>query len=113
MPGAEILVAGSVIVLGVILLTRRDLSAPLALVLFAAVGWIHGYALGESIFGAEKTPLFAYLIGLAAIQSAVALGALHVARLLTQADTVRLRLVGAGIAGIGIAILMQQVVPAV
>ena len=112
-PGAEILVAGSVIVLGGILLTRRDLSAAVALVLFVAVGWIHGYALGESIFGAERTPLVAYLIGLAVIQSVIALGALHVARLLTQVDTVRLRLVGAGIAGIGIAILMQQVVPAV
>jgi hypothetical protein len=33
--------------------------------------------------------------------------------LLMQADAVRLRLVGAGIAGIGIAILVQQVVPAV
>lgn len=112
-PGAEIMVAGSVIVLGAILLTRRDLSAAVAMVLFIAVGWIHGYALGESIFGAERTPLLAYLLGLAVIQSAIALAAMSVARLLMQADALRLRLVGAGIAGMGFAILVQQLVPAV
>ncbi len=34
-----------------------------ALVLFVIVGLIHGYALGESIYGAEPTPLYAYLVG--------------------------------------------------
>jgi urease accessory protein len=112
-PGGEILVALSVIGLGGILLTQRQLSAAAALALFAVVGLLHGYALGESIYGAEQTPLAAYLIGLAVIQGAIALGALRVARLLTESHTVRLRLVGAGIAGIGFAVLMQQVVPAV
>ena len=41
-PGAEIVVAGSVIVLGAVLLANRNLSAAVALVLFVAVGWIHG-----------------------------------------------------------------------
>lgn len=113
LPGAEIVVAGTVIGLGAILLTHRELSAAVALVLFVAVGWVHGYALGESIFGAEQTPLVAYLIGLAVIQSAIALAAMRVALLLMQGDALRLRLVGAGIAGIGIAILMQQLTPAV
>ncbi len=113
LPGAEIIVAGTVIALGLILAIRRDLSVAVALVLFAAVGWVHGYALGESIFGAEQTPLVAYLLGLAVIQSAIALAAMRVALLLMQGDALRLRLAGAGIAGIGIAILVQQVVPAV
>lgn len=112
-PGAEFVVAVSVIVLGVIMLTRRDLSAAVAMVLFAAVGWIHGYALGESIFGAEPTPLRAYVFGLALIQCAIMLAAMYGARWLTEADALRLRLVGAGIAGIGIAVLVQQLVPAV
>ena len=51
-----------------------------ALVLFAMVGAVHGYALGESIYGAEPTPLYAYLLGLAVIQSAIALAAATVAR---------------------------------
>ena len=60
-PAAEILVALSVI------LPRRDhaarprFAAGGALALFVLVGLIHGYALGESIYGAERTPLAAYL----------------------------------------------------
>jgi len=115
LPGAELWVALSVIGLGAVLLTRRDLSAGAALALFAAVGLLHGYALGESIYGAEQTPLVAYLIGLAAIQGGIALAALGVARLLLRrvAEAAPLRLIGAGIAGIGLAVLMQQIVPAV
>ncbi len=76
------------------------------------VGLIHGYALGESIYGAEPTPLYAYLLGLAFIQSAIALAAMSAARVLVRSDVVKLRLVGAGIAGIGLAVLMQQIIPA-
>lgn len=115
LPAAELWVAASVIALGIVLLTRRDMSAGAALAVFAAVGLLHGYALGESIYGAEQTPLIAYLIGLAVIQGGIALAALSVARLLTRrmAETAPLRLIGAGIAGIGLAVLMQQIVPAV
>ena len=114
-PAAEILVALSVIALGVLMLGRRQMSAISALVLFALVGLVHGYALGESIYGAEQTPLYAYLLGLAVIQSAIALVAMAVARSVAgpSRDLSPLRLVGAGIAGIGLAVLMQQVVPAV
>jgi urease accessory protein len=113
-PGAEVLVALSVIALGVLMLRRRAMPAGAALTLFAGVGLVHGYALGESIYGAEPTPLYAYLAGLALIQSAVALAAMRVARLLTHdfAELARLRLIGAGIAGIGLAVFMQQVIPA-
>ena len=114
-PAAEILVALSVIALGVLMLGRRQMSAISALLLFALVGLVHGYALGESIYGAEQTPLYAYLLGLAVIQSAIALVAMAVARRVAgpSRDLSPLRLVGAGIAGIGLAVLMQQVVPAV
>lgn len=112
-PGAEILVALSVIMLGAMMLRRRQMPAGAALTLFALAGLLHGYALGESIYGAEPTPLYAYLLGLAVIQSAVALAAMSVARVLTRraADLSPLRLLGAGIAGIGLAVLMQQVIP--
>jgi urease accessory protein len=113
-PGAEILVAFSVIALGALMLPRRQMPAAAALVLFAMVGIIHGYALGESIYGAEPTPLYAYLLGLAVIQSAIALAAAKIAGglLRRSSDLSPLRLVGAGIAGIGLAVLMQQVIPA-
>jgi urease accessory protein len=112
-PAAEIMVALSVITLGMVSLRDRSLPAGAALGLFAAVGLIHGYSLGESIYGAESSPLVAYFIGLAAIQTAVALAAMFGARtvLQRQSGILTLRLVGAGIAGIGLAVLMQHVIP--
>ncbi len=114
-PGAEILVALSVIALGAIMLWGRNIAAGAALALFAAVGLIHGYALGESIYGAEPTPLYAYLVGLAVMQSAIALATMQIARSLARRsfELSPLRLVGAGIAGIGLAVLMQQIIPGV
>lgn len=114
-PGAEILVALSVVLLGALMLGRQQMSAAVALGLFAVVGLVHGYALGESIYGAEPTPLYAYLFGLAVIQYGIAVVAMHIARSLVPrpSDVSPLRLVGAGIAGIGLAILMQQFIPTV
>src|SRR6185369_4068765 len=113
-PGSEILVALSVILLGVVTLRKQAMPVAPALGLFAAVGLLHGYALGESIYGAEATPLSAYLLGLALIQSAIALAAMSIARMLTQrgGEAATVRLIGAGIAGVGLAVLVQQLVPA-
>jgi urease accessory protein len=112
-PGAELLVALSVIALGAVLVRKRDLSLGAALGAFAIVGLIHGYALGESIYGAERTPLIAYLAGLAVIQSVIALAAMMVTRAaLRRADRVMPRLVGACVAGVGLAVLVQQIIPA-
>jgi urease accessory protein len=112
-PAAELLVALSVVALGAVLLRWPQLSISTALGLFVVVGLIHGYALGESIYGAERSPLVAYLIGLAVIQSAVALGAMGLARaVMRKADALKLRFIGAGIAGIGLAVLAQQLIPA-
>jgi urease accessory protein len=112
-PGAEILVALTVLALGALMVLRRGMSTGAALALFAGVGIIHGYALGESIYGAEPTPRYAYLSGLAVSQGTIALAAAHLTRLLAQRspDVSPLRLVGAGIVGIGLAVLMQQVIP--
>ena len=113
-PSAEILVALTVIALGALMLSRRQMSTSAALVLFVLVGLVHGYAFGESIYGAEPAPLYAYLLGLAVIQSAVVLVAVKFARSLAEssANLSPLRLAGAGIAGIGLAVLVQQVIPA-
>lgn len=111
-PAAEIMVAISVIVLGAVLLRNRGLPVRAALGLFAIVGLIHGYALGESIYGAEPSPLAGYFTGLAAIQMAVALGAMYAARtvLQRQPGIPALRLAGAAVAGIGLAVLTQHVI---
>jgi len=113
LPAAEIIVALSVIVLGAVLLRNRSLHTGAALALFIAVGLTHGYALGESIYGSESSPLAAYFIGLVAVQSAVALSVMFAARaaLRRKSEILTLRLVGAGIVGVGLTVLMQQVIP--
>jgi urease accessory protein len=110
-PAAEVLVAASVIAAGMLVARGGVSSAALWAALFAAGGLVHGYAFGESIFGAETTPLAAYLIGLVVIQSALAIGIAAMARRSTT-DTVGPRLTGAAIAGVGVAVLVQQFVPA-
>jgi urease accessory protein len=110
-PGVELLVALSVVVLGACLVWRRVLPPAVALGLFVLAGLLHGYALGESIVGAEPAPLYAYFIGLAVMQSAIAQGAMAVVRILahpTWGDPTPVRLVGAGIAGIGLALVVGQ-----
>ncbi len=110
-PAGEIPVALSVVVLGIVRLLTPPVSRMVVLGLFALAGFFHGYALGESIVGAEPAPLYAYLAGLAIIQSAIALAAMTLTQWLLARpsfEPVKLRLVGAGIAGFGFALLVQQ-----
>jgi urease accessory protein len=72
-PGSEWLVAGSVVLMGAAIWLYGRLSAAPTAGLCAVGGILHGYALAESIVGAEPSPLGAYLIGLAAIQLTLAL----------------------------------------
>jgi urease accessory protein len=73
-PAVEVLIAASVVVLGVLLVARRRVDGG-ALGAYAAmalgVGILHGYAYGESIVGAETSPLAAYLLGFTLVQLAI------------------------------------------
>lgn len=73
-PMSETLVAASVVVAGALLFAGRVPGAPALAALFAVAGVLHGYAYGESIIGAETTPLAAYLAGFAVIQYAIITG---------------------------------------
>lgn len=81
LPYAEIWVAATLLVLGVALLKAppvlKSLAGP---ILFALAGFVHGYAYGESIVGAERTPLIAYLVGFTVIQLVIALAGFAAAR---------------------------------
>lgn len=111
-PAVEVLVAGSVILVGA-LLAHGARVVPLAWgALFALAGLIHGYAYGESIFGAEATPVGAYLLGLVIIQAAIVTGIAFAMQKSTRvAFSIAPRLAGAVVAGIGLAVLAQQVLP--
>jgi urease accessory protein len=73
-PMSETLVALTVVIGGVLALTRHHPGAFALSAIFAVSGILHGYAYGEAIVGAETTPLLAYLAGFAAIQYALIIG---------------------------------------
>ena len=74
-------VAVSLLVLGILLLARsRFLQSKAAIGAFALSGVAHGYAYGESIVGAESTPLFAYLAGYTIVQLVIVLAVYGLAR---------------------------------
>jgi urease accessory protein len=111
---SEVLLAGAVVALGVAIQVRAATSMTTMVTLFALGGLLSGYALGESIIGAERAPLFAYLVGLAVVQFALALAVMW----LTQRYAMRpyagvamnVRLIGAAIIGIGFAGFVTQVI---
>lgn len=112
LPGAEIVVAVSVLFAGFLIARGRALPVSLWAILFAAAGLFHGYAFGESIFGAERSPLHAYLLGLIIVQSVLTVGtALFVRRNAGGVSAIAPRLAGAVIIGVGLATLIAQLIP--
>jgi urease accessory protein len=109
LPYGEALVGLSVVGLGAAALVGERVPAGLAAGLFTFAGAVNGYALGESIAGAEPTPLAAYLIGLVVIQTVIATGVALLARALLrrtpQPAAVGLRVAGAAVALVGVAVL--------
>jgi len=114
LPGAELIVASSVVLAGFLIARGRELPLAAWAALFGLAGLAHGYAYGESIFGAEPTPLWAYLIGLVVIQSALTMSvALATRRTGASVSAVAPRLVGAAIVGVGLTALLGQLIPGV
>jgi urease accessory protein len=111
--GAEFLVAISVIALGLVILRAGPLRADIAFALFAFAGLVNGYALGESIAGAEAAPLYAYFVGLALIQAAIALAAMQVTRMLAARSALQptmVRVFGAVVIAVGLGVLVLQLI---
>ncbi len=73
LPIVEFVVATSVITLGGLLVLKRPIKLAILAGLVTLAGLFHGYAYGESIVGAEATPLGAYLVGFSLIQLTIAL----------------------------------------
>jgi urease accessory protein len=113
LPAGEIGVAISVLLLGLLLVTPRRIGDGLFAAILALSGLFHGYAFGESIVGAEATPLVSYFIGLAAIQYAIAAGVVFAWRLLGKSHAPMLpqvsRIAGACIAVVGAVFLALNI----
>ena len=112
LPAVEVVIALSVVVAGGMLaLSSGRIPGGAWIALFVLAGIFHGYAYGESIVGAETTPLVAYLVGLFMVQSAIAVAAYLIAtgkNWLPQA--LEPRLAGAAVFGVGLSALVGQVV---
>jgi urease accessory protein len=118
LPLAEIGIVASLLVLGGLVASGRTLGTGLALTLFAGFGLFHGAGFAGSITGQEggasALVLTGYLLGLAAIQYAIALAAGLLARRVlgaTEAMATNARLIGAGVAGVG-AFLALEIIEA-
>jgi urease accessory protein len=100
------------VIAGVLIARGRELPLAAWAALFGLAGLAHGYAYGESIFGAEPSPLGAYLLGLVVIQSALAIGVAYLCRRSgATVATITPRRAGAVILGVGLAALIGQLVP--
>lgn len=116
LPFPEIFIAASVVLFGVLLILRgkkrQDRNYTFVISSLAALaGLFHGFAYGEGIFGAEPTPLVAYLIGFTTIQLAISLGAYLFATKLSKTISVKYltRLAGCAIAAIGTIFLSSAI----
>lgn len=120
LPAAEFVISGSVLLFGVLLAMKQRPNDWILTGLAAIVGLFHGYAYGEAIFGAEMTPLVAYLAGFTVIQLVVAIAAFLLGKAVlkqaTEQPALPLRFAGCVICGIGIAFLstliMETIFPA-
>lgn len=104
LPNAEIVVACSVLLLGIMIAMARRNYFLLWGSFFMIAGFFHGYAYGESIVGAETTPLLAYLVGFFATQSAIATGAFLISLKIQSkynSPLIGPRIAGGIIAGVG------------
>lgn len=115
LPGAELLVSGSILLFGILLVMKDSPNTFKIALLSAIAGIFHGYAYGESIFGAEITPIFAYLVGFTTIQIVVSASAFAISKKLLQynkqqAMPANLRSAGLVFCGIGGAFFSSQLI---
>lgn len=71
LPIPELVIAFSVLSAGLLAMLRKQLPTFLLGLGVAGFGLFHGYAYGESVIGAETSPIIAYLIGFSLIQYAL------------------------------------------
>jgi urease accessory protein len=102
LPWPEPTIGLTVAAAAAIVATRSRIPIVPLVLLFSIAGVFHGYAYGESIVGAETTPLSAYVIGFGVIQYLVAVGSGALLRFIVGRDDVSermlMRLSGGGIA---------------
>ncbi len=102
LPWSEVVIALTIVVAAVIVGTHARIPIIILGSLFAVAGVFHGYAYGESIVGAERAPLAAYMVGFAAIQYCIAVASGTAVRMIAErgylSEPMAMRLAGAAMA---------------
>jgi urease accessory protein len=109
--GADALIALSVVALGAMLVRALPVRAGIAMVVLALAGTLEGYGLASFASGAQDAALYGYLTGIVLIQLLISYGVMLLAprmKARTWFQPVWIRLIGAGIVGIGITLLVDQ-----
>ena len=106
LPMVEFVISLSVAVAGAMILSGRAIPLAAYGVVFALAGLFHGHAYGEAVFGAETTPVVAYLIGFGVTQYLISILAGYlvtevVGRGKQAFDNASARIAGGMVAGAG------------
>ncbi|THH36056.1 hydantoin utilization protein A [Aliishimia ponticola] len=115
LPFAEVVIGASLLVMGYVVLSGRQMSLQTVLLAFGAFGLFHGTAFGESIVGQEAGyglgVAFGYLLGLGLTQYLIAvLAGIVMTKVVkaTEATAIEARLAGAVIGGIGLFLTLEN-----
>jgi len=112
LPGLEVVIAGSVVAFGAMLLFEKNLNLLMMVVLGAIAGLFHGYAYGEAVIGAEMTPILAYLAGFTLIQFGIAAVAQQIGKAILQktpGQPTAIRFSGLAISAVGLVFLTASI----
>ena len=112
LPVPELIIAASVLVMGIFLARENPANLALLTVVSAIAGIFHGYAYGEAIVGAKTQALTAYLIGFCAIQLVISAIAFYLGKWALDRpnkSAILLRFAGFAVCGVGFAFLSQTI----
>jgi urease accessory protein len=117
LPMVEFVVSLSVAAAGLMLISGKKIPFAAYAALFALAGLFHGHAYGEAIFGAEATPVVAYLAGFGLTQYAIAIVAgTAIVTVLGKANdliaNVPARIGGGMVAGAGLLLVGEKAINA-
>lgn len=110
-PAADALIAFSVVALGALLVRALPVRGGIAMVVLALAGALQGYGLTSFATGAQDAALYGYLLGMVLIQLLISYGVMLLLLRLQGRywfQPAWLRLIGAGIVGIGLTLLVDQ-----
>jgi len=107
LPLLELGIAVSLLIFSGLIVLKQSTQLFLVALITLLGGVFHGYAYGETIFGAQNSALIAYLTGFSLVQGTIASGAFFVTKKLNQSQC---QSTGFVLLGIGTTFIFNQVI---